>query len=44
MSKSVRSYASSSNKGKASQGSSAQHVKEKIKEILYSIKEERQHI
>lgn len=43
MSKSVRSYASSSAKGKASQ-ETAHHVKEKIKEILYSIKEERQHI
>lgn len=43
MSKSVRSYGSSSGRGRESQ-ESAQNVKEKIKEILYSIKDERQHI
>lgn len=43
MSKSVKSYGSSSGRGKESQ-ESAQNVKEKIKEILYSIKDERQHI
>lgn len=42
MSKSVRSYGSSSARGREAQ--EAQHVKDKIKEILYSIKDERQHI
>jgi hypothetical protein len=43
MSKSVRSYGSSSGRAKESQ-ESGNNIKEKIKEILYSIKEERQHI
>lgn len=43
MSKSVRSYGSSSARGREAQ-ENAQNVKEKIKEILYSIKDERQHI
>lgn len=43
MSKSVRSYGSSSGRGREAQ-ESAQNVKERIKEILYSIKDERQHI
>jgi hypothetical protein len=43
MSKSVRSYGVSSGRGKESQ-ESGHNIKEKIKEILYAIKEERQHI